>query len=492
MRIRRIPSAALLSAVIASVAPAPAAASSVGGNAYGLSVATLLTTVTETPLAVLPVDGGTVSDQLFGFGVSGLVSAGTITSTVQGTVGQGTSSAAGVVEILDLDILGGLVTADRIVGAGNASGNGTTAGADVVGQLVENLRVNGVDLGDVVPAPGTSITVPGVAEISFNEQEASGDGVSTAGITATMIHVRLLSLLGLPVGEIRLGHVHVVIGVDDDPPPADVDHDGVIDPDDNCPTVPNATQADTDDDGIGNACDDDRDNDGVDDDTDNCPDTPNANQADADVDGVGDACESSTPDGGGSTPTCGNGVTEPPAEACDLGILNGAPGSTCSATCQAVSDGQTVLGCDGTSTVIASFVPRAWFSRTADSATRYDQTRTKSSFTLPEGLQPAPGQPVRLVMNQGTTVLADVSLPASAVVRRSSKSVASGYRMRVKQKANRVRMRLRGRTLSLPIVGDAGVRLRYTVRVGDACATTVVQCAVYGHGQTLRCRSIGS
>ena len=88
MRIRRIASAALLGAVIASVAPTPAAASSVGGNAYGLSIATLLTTVTETPLAVLPVDGGAVSDQLFGFDVPGLVSAGTITSTVQGTAGS--------------------------------------------------------------------------------------------------------------------------------------------------------------------------------------------------------------------------------------------------------------------------------------------------------------------------------------------------------------------------------------------------------------------
>jgi hypothetical protein len=87
-----------------------------------------------------------------------------------------------------------------------------------------------------------------------------------------MIHVRLLSLLGLPIGEILLGHVHIVIGVDDDPPPSDADHDGVLDDDDNCPTVPNATQAD--DDGIGNACDDDRDNDGIADDTDDCPETP--------------------------------------------------------------------------------------------------------------------------------------------------------------------------------------------------------------------------
>jgi hypothetical protein len=184
--IRRTASAALLSAAMVSVAPAPAAASSVGGNAYGLSVAAPLTTVTETPLAVLPVDGGNVSDQLFGFGVPGLLSAGTITSTVQGTVAQGASSASGVVEILDLDILGGLVAADRIVNVGNASGDGTTAGADVVGQLVENLTVNGMNLGNVVPAAGTTITVPGVAEITFNERETSGDGVSTAGITATI------------------------------------------------------------------------------------------------------------------------------------------------------------------------------------------------------------------------------------------------------------------------------------------------------------------
>ncbi len=71
----------------------------------------------------------------------------------------------------------------------------------------------------------------------------------------------------------------------------DMDKDSISDSQDNCPAVKNIAQADSDQDGIGDSCDNDGDNDNILDATDNCPLTANTNQADSDEDGLGDACD---------------------------------------------------------------------------------------------------------------------------------------------------------------------------------------------------------
>ena len=71
----------------------------------------------------------------------------------------------------------------------------------------------------------------------------------------------------------------------------DSDGDGITDPSDNCPDVSNPGQADSDGDGVGDACEADADADGVIDDDDNCPAIANPSQEDLDGDLDGDACD---------------------------------------------------------------------------------------------------------------------------------------------------------------------------------------------------------
>ncbi len=80
----------------------------------------------------------------------------------------------------------------------------------------------------------------------------------------------------------------------------DDDNDGIGDAQDNCPVNANPGQLNADGDELGNVCDTDDDNDGTDDAQDNCPLTANADQTDTDQDGQGNACDTDD-DGDGLT-----------------------------------------------------------------------------------------------------------------------------------------------------------------------------------------------
>jgi Thrombospondin type 3 repeat len=102
------------------------------------------------------------------------------------------------------------------------------------------------------------------------------------------------------------------------PEPGDVDGDEVRDEVDNCVTVKNGSQLDTDADGQGDACDGDDDNDGVADSSDNCRVDANPGQEDGDGDGYGDACPPTHSDSDGIVDDDDNCDVTPNADQADI------------------------------------------------------------------------------------------------------------------------------------------------------------------------------
>jgi hypothetical protein len=180
-----------------------------------------------------------------------------------------------------------------------------------------SLYVDGAQVGDCAPVP------PGTT-IGYDLPPASADLPTTGNV-----HIGSLPDIGNThfgfIGDVDEVKVYNSscgnCGPSPTPtPPADGDGDGIADASDNCPSVANADQLDTDADGTGDACDTDDDNDGVTDGADqcsgtlsgtqvnaagcpdadgdgvadmndNCPATANPDQLDADNDGRGDACD---------------------------------------------------------------------------------------------------------------------------------------------------------------------------------------------------------
>jgi cysteine-rich repeat protein len=219
----------------------------------------------------------------------------------------------------------------------------------------------------------------------------------------------------------------------------------------------------------------------------------------------GTPCEdaSDCPSGEGC---CGNAVQEGD-EACDDG--NTIAGDACDNACSLNPQGILVLGCEDLfgPHLVPAFVRRTKFIDGRPTP-GIDKWRTRGDFNLATGVQiDADSEPVRVLFNQGTspTPLYDALLaPGSflqggSVVRPNWSFLdkeadvpgALGWRKgKFILVGNKVRNALDGKNASVPVDPTAPIRVRQTMRIGDVCATGVLECTLNATGKVMKCGTV--
>jgi len=157
-----------------------------------------------------------------------------------------------------------------------------------------------------------------LSDVSFTETELANLGIKPVIGAINVSLVDGAAFSSLPTVEISFANANLdagdncdftpnpdqadsdLDGVGDACETLDTDGDGIVDSADNCLVTANADQTDSNSDGVGDACETlDTDGDGDLDSNDNCPFTANSNQQDSDFDGEGNVCELLDTDGDG-------------------------------------------------------------------------------------------------------------------------------------------------------------------------------------------------
>jgi hypothetical protein len=158
---------------------------------------------TRAATAVLPVGGGVQKADEGAVGVSGLITAGAVTSVTSGSSSTDRTGVQGVATASSVSILNGRIVASRVIAISTLTDGGNKTTLDGDGSGATDLVIDGASYGESV-APNTRVELPGAGYVILNEQ-VKGKGRGTS-LTVNMIHVYLTGGGEVVVGSVTSGN----------------------------------------------------------------------------------------------------------------------------------------------------------------------------------------------------------------------------------------------------------------------------------------------
>jgi hypothetical protein len=193
--------AAVFGAALCGATPAHAALTTPQANAYVVSADAIgsIVEVLPTPSSTF-APGGTST--LVGISAGPFASSSTLTATTSGDPTSGTSAASATVQSLTAD-LGASIATISLTGVNSqcmATPDGASGDGFISGGTVSILGLPAITL-QANAAEDTGVTIPGVGQLTLNEQSVDSDGVRTINA----LHLVLLPTLG--GANVIIGHV---------------------------------------------------------------------------------------------------------------------------------------------------------------------------------------------------------------------------------------------------------------------------------------------
>jgi hypothetical protein len=135
-------------------------------------------------------------------------------STYSGPVGKGNFEAQSISNVANVNLLGGLITADGVTSVATETAVGNQVTGSTAGTQFAGLTVLGVNL-PLDPPANTKIVIPLLGTLVVNEQTTIGHGRrGVTGVIALHLYTTQTNVFGLPVGaEITIAQAGAAAGV---------------------------------------------------------------------------------------------------------------------------------------------------------------------------------------------------------------------------------------------------------------------------------------